>query len=92
MKAESFSNERNDGTINPGHGRLAYFEQITYSSLVQILSDVHQGEDNCAIQVRRSGPCLLRAALGNLPDTGNKLLDLVGGKSCSRLVTQRLRL
>jgi hypothetical protein len=35
---------------------------------------------------------LFFTALDDLPDASNELLDLVSGKSCSRLVTQRLHL
>ncbi|PKW17610.1 hypothetical protein A8926_5594 [Saccharopolyspora spinosa] len=44
------------------------------------------------LNVYRRRPHLFFTALDDLPDPGNKLLNLVSNKPRSRLVTQRLHL
>ena len=92
VKAESFSDEGQDAAVDSGNSWLAEFEQVADGSLVQILSDVHEGEYDRAVQSHDRRPQLPLAALGDLPDARDELLNLVSGKPCSRLVAQRFRL
>ena len=86
------SDQRQYASTDSRHCRLTDTEKITHRGLVEILPDIHQRDQNRAIQSHNRRPQLFLTALGNLPDPDNKLVDLIGIESCSRLVTQRLRL
>ena len=89
MQAQCLSDQRKYASKYPRHCRLTDSEKITHCGLIEILSDIHQRDQNRAMQSHNRRPQLFRTALGNLPDPDNKLVDLVGSKPCSRLVSQR---
>nr|WP_263399754.1 hypothetical protein [Saccharopolyspora pogona] len=92
MQTQRLSDQRQYASVDPRYGRLAYSEQIAHGRLVQVLPDIYQGEKDRAVKPYNRRPYVFFTTLDDLPNPGNKLLDLVSSKPRSRLVTQRSHL